>query len=104
MTFPLEFLKHTQYPNCVKIKHVKNRSVSVITDEKKGGVFLRFRRADVPISEKNNTQCLNKVFREKLHETIVPVSIEAAVALYACLDNYLKEVYNAESSERQVEK
>lgn len=94
-----EFEQMTQFPNGCKIDHLADRSITVLKHPKADGVIIEMRRGDV---EAKFSGMAPPVFRIELKEgqqvevTVVAISIEGAMALLLCLNDYFKRVEKAE--------
>jgi len=87
-------LRGTKYANGMTVKSLKNTSVSLmVNDESKDEeVIIEFLRAGLSKDELEKQFYRNGLIRGKVKVTGFKITIQSALALYVCLDDYFKRI------------
>jgi len=88
----MELVSIQQFKDGVKVKHVKNRTVSLFKNKAQEGVVIEFAKADGRKEDFEKPCAVNYIVKNKVQVTGVPISYEAALGLYACLHDYFTRV------------
>ena len=75
----------TKYINSIVVKHTKNRSVSVTAFN--DDVLVRFRKTNI-----TSPASVNIIIKNKIQETGLKMTKEAALGLYVCLHDYFNRI------------
>ena len=89
-----KFIRGQFCKNGSSIKHLPNRSVTVITNEISGGIIMEFRRTDLSEDNLQKPGAICKVIKNKISFTGLSISDEAGLALFYALHDYYTRVKN----------
>ncbi len=87
----VEFIRYQRYKNAVRIKHTKNRRVTISKQKANDDVVFMFERADVPAGDLDKSTAVTSVNRGVMTTGLV-CSRQAALALYVGLQDYFTRI------------